>query len=126
MLSHGKLAEGVYETLKLFYGNELEQVSYLGLYEDGEADVRGFDQQIRKAIKNLNDGSGVVVLTDIKGGTPYNGSLHYRSNDVRILTGLNLNMALEVMGRRNRVKHVSEMNFGLIVEESRKAVSALE
>ena len=126
LLSHGKLAEGVYETLKLFYGENLEQVSFLGLYEDGETDIESYENNVRKAIRKLNDGSGVVVLTDLLGGTPYNKSSLFRKKDVVILSGLNLNMALEVMGRRNRAEKVSEMNLGLIAEESRKGITVLE
>ena len=51
LLSHGKLAEGVYETLKLFYGEELKQVSYLGLFEDGEMNIDSYENEVRKAIK---------------------------------------------------------------------------
>lgn len=126
LLSHGKLAEGVYEALKLFYGEELKQVSYLGLFEDGEMNIDSYENEVRKAIKKLDDGSGVVVLTDLLGGTPYNRSSLFRKKDIVILSGLNLNMALEVMGRRNRAEKVSDMNLGLIVEESRKGITVLE
>ncbi len=126
LLSHGKLAEGVYDTLKLFYGEELKQVSYLGLFEDGEMNIDSYENEVRKAIKKLDDGSGVVVLTDLLGGTPYNRSSLFRKKDIVILSGLNLNMALEVMGRRNRAEKVSDMNLGLIVEESRKGITVLE
>ena len=50
LLSHGKLAEGVYETLKLFYGEELKQVSYLGLFEDGEMNIDSYENEVRKEI----------------------------------------------------------------------------
>ena len=125
LLSHGKLAEGVYETLKLFYGDDMKQISYLGLYEDGENDIVSYENDVRKAIRKLNDGSGVVVLTDLLGGTPFNKSALFRNKDVVILSGLNLNMALEVMGRRNRAEKVSDMNLGLIAEESRKGITCL-
>ena len=70
--------------------------------------------------------AGVVVLADLYGGTPFNKSALFRKKDIVILSGLNLNMALEVMGRRNRAEKVSEMNFGLILEESRKGITVLE
>ena len=126
LLSHGKMAEGVYETLKLFYGEKLEQVSWLGLYEDGETDIAAYENEVRKAIRKLDDGSGVVVLTDLFGGTPFNKSSLFRNKNIVILSGLNLNMALEVMGRRNRAEKVSDMNLGLIIEESRKGITVLE
>ena len=126
LLSHGKMAEGVYETLKLFYGEKLEQVSWLGLYEDGETDIAAYENEVGKAIKKLDEGSGVVVLTDLFGGTPFNKSSLFRKKNIVILSGLNLNMALEVMGRRKRAEKVSDMNLGLIIEESRKGIKVLE
>ena len=69
LLSHGRLAEGLLDSCKLFFG-EMEKVQALCL-EEREA-VESFDQRIIHALRQLDDGSGVMVCCDLYGGSPAN------------------------------------------------------
>jgi PTS system mannose-specific IIA component len=52
---------------------------------------------ISKKIKDLNSGQGVLVLTDMFGGTPSNLSLSFlKEESVEVLTGVNLPMVVAV------------------------------
>jgi PTS system ascorbate-specific IIA component len=53
-------------------------------------------------IKDLDDGDGVLVLTDLYGSTPSNiaNSLHEHA-DINIVTGLNLSMLVRVFNYPN-------------------------
>jgi PTS system mannose-specific IIA component len=59
---------------------------------------------ISKKIKDLNSGQGVLVLTDMFGGTPSNLSLSFlKEESVEVLTGVNLPMVVAVAQDRDRL-----------------------
>ena len=59
---------------------------------------------ISKKIKELNSGKGVLVLTDMFGGTPSNLSLSFlKEESVEVLTGVNLPMVVAVAQDRDRL-----------------------
>ena len=63
---------------------------------DVTTDVEGSRDQIRQAIKSVNHGSGVVIFTDMFGGTPSNISLSFLDDThVEVITGVNLAMLLQ-------------------------------
>ena len=50
-----------------------------------------------RAIKKLDKGNGVLILTDLFGGTPSNISLSFmKEGKVEVLTGVNLPMMLKL------------------------------
>ena len=64
---------------------------------DVTTDVDSSREQIRQAIKSVNTGSGVVIFTDMFGGTPSNISLSFLDeSDVDVITGVNLAMLLQL------------------------------
>ena len=59
---------------------------------------------ISTKIKGLNRGQGVLVLTDMFGGTPSNLSLSFlKEESVEVLTGVNLPMVVAVAQDRDRL-----------------------
>lgn len=65
-------------------------------------------QKIRKAIEekisSLNEGDGVIILTDMFGGTPSNISLSFLADEmVEVITGVNLPMVLAIVQNRNGI-----------------------
>jgi PTS system mannose-specific IIA component len=64
---------------------------------------------ISEKIEALNSGHGVLILTDMFGGTPSNLSLSFLNDDmVEVLTGVNLPMVITVAQDRNRL-NLSEL-----------------
>jgi mannose PTS system EIIA component len=60
-------------------------------------------RQAREMVTALEQGDGVLVLTDIYGSTPSNIACALQSIDnVRIVTGLNLPMLIRVMNYADR------------------------
>jgi PTS system mannose-specific IIA component len=54
-------------------------------------------KEIHNAIKKLDKGKGVLILTDLFGGTPSNISLSFmKEGKVEVLTGVNLPMVLKL------------------------------
>ncbi len=78
---------------------------------------------ISKKIKELNSGQGVLVLTDMFGGTPSNLSLSFlKKESVEVLTGVNLPMVVAVAQDRD---HVTLSELGERAEKAGKRSIAL-
>lgn len=67
--------------------------------------------RLKDAAKRLDSGLGVLVLTDMFGGTPTNLSLSLLGQDglnIEVLTGVNLPMLLKILA--NREKGLEELS----------------
>ncbi len=53
-------------------------------------------EAIAEAIREVEEGDGVLVLTDMLGGTPANLALGFLSDRVDVITGVNLPMLLKL------------------------------
>ena len=66
--------------------------------------ISGLSQGDEKKIKALNKGRGVLILTDMFGGTPSNISLAFlKEEKVEVLTGVNLPMVIAIAQNRSNL-----------------------
>ncbi len=72
-------------------------------------DVAETVNRLKDAVQRLDSGLGVLLLTDMFGGTPTNLSLSLlgQGGNVEVITGVNLPMLLKVLG--NRAKSLAEL-----------------
>ncbi len=62
-----------------------------------EGDPGHLSEEIEKAVKDVDTGEGVIILTDMMGGTPTNAALAMLNHPgVEVVTGVNLPMLLKV------------------------------
>lgn len=67
-------------------------------------------KKVAAAIKKVNTGSGVLVLTDMFGGTPSNLGLSFlEEGKVEVLTGVNLPMLIRLITVQNSETQLSEL-----------------
>lgn len=102
LMSHGKMAEGLLDTLKMFNG-EIEQIKTLCLMPG--QDMAEFLANIQQAAKEVDTGDGVVAFCDLLFGTPCNCSSRLIMDEslkdkLDIITGMNLPMVMEYLGMR--------------------------
>lgn len=99
LISHGMLAKGMYETAKMFYGEEdLKQVDYLSLMLEDSVD--SFDERLEAKLRALDDGDGVIILADLFGGSPCNRAAKQLGESTEVISGMNLAMYMELLGQR--------------------------
>jgi PTS system mannose-specific IIA component len=68
---------------------------------DAAKEVAVVRKEIKEAIAQLDLGDGVLILTDMFGGTPANISLSFlKENQVEVLTGANLPMLMKLYNAR--------------------------
>ena len=118
--SHGKMAEGMLDTLNMFYSSELENVAALCYQENITLD--DFNEKMNVTIQKINDGSGVIILTDIMGGTPMKEGIKHISDDIIMISGMNFSLLLDLVIKRNTVKNVKELDVGSIIEDAKQGI----
>ena len=80
------------------------------------SDSEEIRKTIEEKISNLNNGKGVLILTDMFGGTPSNLSLSFLKEEmVEVITGVNLPMVIAIAQNR------SDMDLGKLAEKAQEA-----
>ncbi len=118
IVSHGKLAEELLNALAIILGEvvNMEAIS-IGWYDDVEDSKR----KINQSLKRVDQRNGVLIFTDMFGGTPSNLSFSFLKDDrIEIITGVNLPMLIKFVSlqRSNNLKEVAKK----VVEQGKKNI----
>jgi PTS system mannose-specific IIA component len=99
VVTHGQLATELVNSAEMIVG-DLPQFAAVSIgWHDDVSDAR---EDIARAIERVRDDAGVLVLTDMFGGTPSNlGMTFLETNRVEVITGVNLPMLLKLASLRS-------------------------
>jgi PTS system mannose-specific IIA component len=99
LVTHGRLAEEFVLAMEHVVGRqEAIRAVCIGPNDDMEARRH----EIARAIGDVDDGSGVIVLTDLFGGTPSNLAISLmKPGTVEVIAGINLPMLIRLAKARN-------------------------
>ena len=98
--THGNLAEQLLTTATAIVG-DAKQVDTLSI--TANEDVDNIRKNLSDAIQKVDTGDGVLILTDMFGGTPSNISLSFlNEKKVEVLTGVNLPMLVKLISMTER------------------------
>ena len=106
IVSHGQVANELVAAAETVVGaqSHIAAVS-IGWHDD----VEMAKNEIERAIRQVSQGSGVLLLTDMFGGTPTNiSAMFIKENEVEIVTGVNLPMVIK-LALQNEATTLSEM-----------------
>ena len=107
--THGKLAEEMIRTAEAVVG-PLEQVAAVSVVATSP-DMRG---DLKQAIQRVDQGEGVLLLTDLLGGSPTNLCVSFLTErKVEVVTGINLPMLLKLSGLRASGKPIAQIAHDL-------------
>ena len=125
IMSHGALAVGVVETIKMLFG-EPENLAAFSL-EPGD-DIDEYRKLFAKSFESFPDGT--MVLVDLYGGTPCNQALQYAfqtSTTFELVTGINLPMLLNLVIARQNVDGKTPEEFTKeIIDQAREGISRVD
>ncbi len=118
IVSHGRLAEELLNALTIILGEaaNIEAIS-IGWYDD----VEDSKKKINQSLKQVDQKNGIVIFTDMFGGTPSNLSFSFlKDNQVEIITGVNLPMLIKFVSlqRSNSLKDVVKK----VVEQGKRNI----
>jgi len=92
--THGNLGSELIKAAETIRG-ALKGIVHVSV--DQTKGVEDLKKEISTAIKKLDQGRGVLILTDLFGGTPSNISLSFlKEGKVEVITGVNLPMLLKL------------------------------
>ena len=102
LVTHGRLAEEFRAALEHVVGPQ-QQIESVTIGADDDADLCRKD--IIEAVKRVDSGDGVAILTDMFGGTPSNLAISVldRAN-VEVIAGVNLPMLIKLASVRSTSK----------------------
>ena len=100
LATHGTLGEALILSMNVILG-EQPQVEPLSLQV--EDDIEEANRRLAEAVKGVDAGDGVLILTDMLGGTPSNLSLALLGQDgIEVISGVNLPMLLKATQARQK------------------------
>ena len=98
LVTHGRLANEFLAALEHVVGPQ-EQAAVISI--DADDDMEQRRQDILDAVARVDDGHGVVVLTDMFGGTPSNLAISIMDKAaVEVIAGVNLPMLIKLASAR--------------------------
>ncbi len=113
LVTHGRLADEFRAALEHVVGPQ-ENCEAVCIGADDDMELRRED--ILSAVQAVDTGQGVVILTDMFGGTPSNLAISVMQNlDVEVIAGVNLPMLVKLARVRG------EMEMRQSVREAQEA-----
>ncbi|MBT4772722.1 MAG: PTS sugar transporter subunit IIA [Rhodospirillaceae bacterium] len=117
LVTHGRLADEFLAALEHVVGPQ-EQIEAVSI--DADDDMGQRQQDIIDAVGRVARGEGVVILTDMFGGTPSNLAISVmdtkqEGGPVEVIAGLNLPMLIKLAQARG------DMEFPALVEAAQAA-----
>ena len=99
IVTHGRLAEEFVAATEHVVGTQ-EALRAICIGPDDDMDLR--QTEIKEAVAEVDQGKGVVILTDMFGGTPSNLALTLlEKGKIEVLAGINLPMLIKLASIRN-------------------------
>lgn len=99
VVTHGNLADELVKAARMIIGEDFLGIEAISIGWNDE--VGKARRAILKGIETVRGDNGVLILTDMFGGTPTNLSLSFLEADkVEIITGVNLPMLIKLFSLR--------------------------
>ena len=101
IVGHCNFAAELYAVLKTIVG-DIEHVEPV-TFEQGEAPEKSI-KKVAAAVQKVDAGQGVLILTDMFGGTPSNLSYSFlEEGKVEVISGVNLPILIKAVESRNKM-----------------------
>jgi mannose PTS system EIIA component len=119
LVTHGTLARAFIAALEHVVG---PQKSVVAICIEAEDDMEARRREILEAVHAVNDGHGVVLMTDMFGGTPSNLAISVMNEaNVEVVAGVNLPMLIKFASLRE--ESALSALVGAIQEAGRKYIN---
>jgi PTS system mannose-specific IIA component len=104
LVTHGRLAEEFVSAMEHVVGKQ-ERIATIAIGPND--DMEGRRKDIADAIAAVDTGRGVIVLTDLFGGTPSNLAISLMERGrIEVIAGINLPMLIRLESARKAMKVV--------------------
>lgn len=120
LATHSSLSKGYVDALELILDINKSQIDAVS-FEANET-VEHFEKKLCELINNKYNNKDVAILLDILGGTPANVSAKFLSSSVKLITGINLPLVLEISMMRESNIQLKDIDIEQIIQNSKNGV----
>ena len=112
VVGHGEFAKGLSSAVEMIAGRQDEYLNVSFSYGMTPEQLKA---EIKDAIEHLNTESGILIFTDLLGGTPFKESVEIslQYDNVKVITGTNTAMLLEAVLMRSTITNVRDFAINL-------------
>jgi len=99
IIGHGSFGSSILDSAEMIIGKQQNIKAINFLKDDSLNDI---DQRIQQALSQLDTDNGVIILTDLMGGTPFNRSMvkAAENSSIRVIAGVNMPLVIELLNQR--------------------------
>lgn len=120
IVTHADLGKTLIETVELILGSKQENLLPISI--NIKEDPENLRKKIKQGISKVKSDSGVLILTDMFGGTPSNLSYSFlEEGQVEVISGVNLPILLKAVTARSKMD--METLTTALVAHGKKSIS---
>lgn len=120
VVTHANLGSALIETVNFILGNEQDKLLAVSINIQDNPDT--LRKKIKSGIGKVKTDQGVLILTDMFGGTPSNLSYSFLEEGcVEVISGVNLPILLKAVNARKKLD--MEALTSVLVEHGKKSIS---
>ena len=112
IVTHGQLGNALIEAAEFILGNRPEAIESVSI--DLSENAEKLRDKIARGIKKVQDREGILILTDMFGGTPSNLSYSFlEEGHIEVLSGVNLPVLIQAASLRGKEMNLEELAANL-------------
>lgn len=120
LVTHANLGHTLIETIEFILGGPQDNLSCVSI--NIQEDPETLRKKIKKELLKVTSDSGVIILTDMFGGTPSNLSYSFlEEGKVEVISGVNLPILLRAVTARSKLDF--ETLILSLVKHGKKSIS---
>lgn len=120
IVTHSTLGDALIESAELIMNSQIKDIGSVSI--DIKEPAETLIKKIKTGIKKVNNGKGVIIFTDMFGGTPSNLSYSFlEEGAVEVISGVNLPVLIKAISIRG--KQDLPTAAGSIVAHGKKSIS---
>ena len=120
IVTHANLGNALIEAAELIIGEPLKNIDFISINITEDPD--SLRKKIKKGISKVKAEKGVLILTDMFGGTPSNLSYSFlEEGKIEVISGVNLPILLKALNSRKKMD-MDKLTSSLI-EHGKRSIS---
>jgi len=120
LVTHANLGNALIETVEFILGESQNNLFYVSINIQENTD--SLRKKIKKGISKVKTDNGVIILTDMFGGTPANLSYSFlEEGQIEVISGVNLPILLKAVTSRSKM-NMEKLTTSL-VEHGKRSIS---
>ncbi len=120
VVTHAELGSTLIDTLEFILGSPQDHLMSVSI--DIKQDPDDLRKRIKQGIKDVRTDKGIIILTDMFGGTPSNLSYSFlEEGQVEVISGVNLPILMKAVTARHKMD-ISTLTAAL-VEHGKRSIS---